>query len=917
MFEFTHHRMKVYGIDTGELIPEEGVFKRVHKRRRGNHVSVIEGNVGTGKSELCAYIDLQLRKHKEKVLYLEKSADIVRMLTEDIPSFYRDCVGRVFPHKKELDELRTKLRTPRTVAEFGVLGLLMEFDLAAMFEGLPDTKEELMSYAARKLQRVATTPRVDAEIFESEEIQSRPQTAWSFAFKDRIGGNWDEVAAEMSRKFWEILYSRTGAPNLVETVRQLQKDCPQDRIYIIFEDYSFSRADTQKLLAFLEDDNLGNKCEVIIAGLHERIFGSALATATARERFDYYKTDDAAGNVPFLLDKDAFGFVLPFLAYPKAQDESIRWDDGKEDPSHPAPRSLCAVCARCPEDYRAAFPFTEPFLQKLYDGLVEKKPRILIDTVLKAIEEYAGNKEPISSTSALSRVKRADYDEAIEDQDSREFMAWYGTSSSGGLSAPAFAADIMGIADSQLTQVGDALTYVQTAAKVTKPVEELEDPLASDLKNLAAWIPNWKNDPTESTWQTTSLYIVAGISAALYSLSDGFRISDRSPIRVGFKKGESPVVFVNQPVRLNQIPINPKDLTAAQAEAFLKLGFYTDKRRGVSDDDIDRLCSQLLVQWMGAWQTRMQVYLGELQFSSRSLGGRKASIEDLALASYCIAAFLKDPWMNPDFATLQTLYAKGGSLTVHPEVARRLEGVAAATFDVLLDQSKELHSWLGYHFGLDETTLEKARLGGRLDFSAMLGMAATLSSADIKSIGQGALTVDGEVFSGPVNLVLGEESLKDVVTQLKAVANRLLETPFSKEAPTHELMEIRKFDAAYGAVESDVLRSKVTELLAKGSLPGIPKDHLHAVHAIANSRDKYDRIRSSATRIRELLEDSRNEFSVSRAWYMWQLMATDRDYQDLTSLLNDLDGLNVTSEALRIALERLRTAIRLFAGADP
>src|SRR5439155_2684493 len=125
--------------------------------------------------------------------------------------------------------------------------------------------------------------------------------------------------------------------------RQLQRDTPQRRLYIIFEDYSFSRADTRKFLKFLEDDKDQNKCEVVIAGLQGRVFDPSVITATARDRFDYYWTEDSAGNVPFLTRESAFDFVLPFLAYPKWEDGSVRSTEGILDPTGPAKRSRCAT----------------------------------------------------------------------------------------------------------------------------------------------------------------------------------------------------------------------------------------------------------------------------------------------------------------------------------------------------------------------------------------------------------------------------------------------------------------------------------------------------------------------------------------------------------------------------------------------
>lgn len=60
LFRFTHRRITVYEkfSDDYDEVAEEEILEDFLEQRRRNLVTIIDGNVGTGKSELCGYLSL-------------------------------------------------------------------------------------------------------------------------------------------------------------------------------------------------------------------------------------------------------------------------------------------------------------------------------------------------------------------------------------------------------------------------------------------------------------------------------------------------------------------------------------------------------------------------------------------------------------------------------------------------------------------------------------------------------------------------------------------------------------------------------------------------------------------------------------------------------------------------------------------
>jgi len=99
LFRFTHRPITVFEKYSGEEreVSEGEILSKFLEQRQRNLVTIIDGNVGTGKSELCAYLSLELKEAGRDVLHIDKNADLLTIMAEEIPEFYERVMGGMDP----------------------------------------------------------------------------------------------------------------------------------------------------------------------------------------------------------------------------------------------------------------------------------------------------------------------------------------------------------------------------------------------------------------------------------------------------------------------------------------------------------------------------------------------------------------------------------------------------------------------------------------------------------------------------------------------------------------------------------------------------------------------------------------------------------------------------------------------------
>jgi len=125
LFQFTHRPMEVFRGTAagGETWGEDRIYQEFSDNRVGNFAVVIEGEVGTGKSELCAYLSHRLRLDGRPMLHIDKDDDLMSILSERIPEFYQEQFGEELSGASEFKRLRDDIvDIPQTVADNATSG---------------------------------------------------------------------------------------------------------------------------------------------------------------------------------------------------------------------------------------------------------------------------------------------------------------------------------------------------------------------------------------------------------------------------------------------------------------------------------------------------------------------------------------------------------------------------------------------------------------------------------------------------------------------------------------------------------------------------------------------------------------------------------------------------------------------------
>src|SRR6056297_245375 len=126
LFSFTHRPMEVFRGTSARNAPtwtEDRIYQEFSDNRVGNFAVVIEGEVGTGKSELCAYLSHKLRQEGRPMLHIDKDDNLMSILSERIPAFYEAQFGEELPGASDFKNLRDDIvDIPQAVANNATSG---------------------------------------------------------------------------------------------------------------------------------------------------------------------------------------------------------------------------------------------------------------------------------------------------------------------------------------------------------------------------------------------------------------------------------------------------------------------------------------------------------------------------------------------------------------------------------------------------------------------------------------------------------------------------------------------------------------------------------------------------------------------------------------------------------------------------
>ncbi|UTF55584.1 ATP-binding protein [Natronosalvus rutilus] len=775
LFRFTHRPITVFEKHSGEEreVKEDKILSEFLKQRRRNLVTIIDGNVGTGKSELCAYLSLELKEAGRNVLHIDKNADLLTIMAEEIPDFYeRVSGGDTLEERDQLEKLRRQVRQHRgLVAKRITSGAMLTIaDLDSSTVDLTnDQEDDVIDFIEKKITKLAQRGEFATKIefiTVSDEANEIAQYNFLNVFEDVD----DETAAEhWNEAIWTAIRQDYGTPTMDSLLAEVAENL-DERPVLVFEDFSVSALDAQRLQEYIEQDSPENTWDFIIAGTQESTRTLETNTAKDREWIRFYRTNKRDSNhVLFLNEDSAVDFARPFLGYVKNRDNSVRYvdEDRKSELRQPKNQSICARCTFCDETFRDVFPFNETFIDRIYEGLPdeEQRPRIYIQTISKILSAYYHGDVTVPAAwseidDVLSNSIVLDNEDIYENEPLRRLAQWYGAQQEmdgkSVVTVDRRFARAFGIDEPELFEEYDITrTEIDGVDTLVIPLtegaisgggngdikENKKDPVQERYDEARKHIDTWQSDTQNQKASEVDVYIKRGLTDAIDRLTNGFEMFPDGDLEVLVGSERHPFTFTDGgPAETDQIQIDPTEFTHPQLLKLLKFGITRDLDPSRADykELFDRNGSQL-AGYAQQWQEHVRgAYLAPKYFYGTS--HRNSTFEEFVASAYGVLAILSDPSQQVTGKRLSSLYTANTRPEIDDDLDEMLKDFAdKETYDGItniFDFIDPIESLFGDVFAISSNVVDVPRLneilkgshpfdiGGRLTKSALSDLPA-------------------------------------------------------------------------------------------------------------------------------------------------------------------------------------------------
>lgn len=780
LFEFTHRPIEVFrspqGTQTEEqVVGEAEVYNEFSDDRVGNFSVVIEGEVGTGKSELCAYLAHRLAAEANRpILHVDKDDDLMTLLSERIPEFHQEHFDEELPGASNFEQLRKDLtQNGSVVANNATSGAILNLSARGYEVDAADKEDQIREFVQDELSLLVEKGEYAKEVkFVTEQAYRRND------FLQVIEDDVDisEAVTAFNDELWREIRERYNTASLDDVLEQVGDQFTDTRPVIIFEDFAITAMEGERLRNYMERDKGTDNWDFIVAGTRDST--EILHTQTAEDRFEFYRTNRQNSNSVLFLNKDsAVDFIRPYLGYIKSLDDnSVAYDrsgDGLKLDLKPAPEgSVCAECGFCDESFRDLFPFNEPFLRRIYTGLSEdeQSPREFVMAVFDVLRDYyEGYVSAPSDADRLGSLSNQldPSTEVIEDAKPIAMLAqWYGTQKDNHIEVDKRFFAAFGL--TSLAKKNDQVELNKETVLVHSGVSEGSDIGGSsgegddegsdggddggseggstpelkkyerDLKELRPNVQSWRENP--SNFSEINRYLRKGLSDAIDRLTDGFVIFEGTDLGYNVSSEQDPFVFSSSKTAPedDQIIIDPKEFRIADLQRLLKFGIYRDYRG--ANADYEELLMQLGTQLTGyarKWQAKIKktnLRSGDCLFKQRE----NYRFEDFALAAYAYTIMLDSPFEEITAETLSKKFADSGSYSLDSELSSALkeeltkdEYQAIKAFFKYSDKFEEL---VGAFFGASNSALDVATVRSRLELCRPYDVLSGLGRGYINNI---------------------------------------------------------------------------------------------------------------------------------------------------------------------------------------
>ncbi len=756
LFEFTHRPIKVfrsqYGDqETQEIVDESEVYREFASDRDGNFTVVIEGEVGTGKSELCAYLAHQLEDDGRPILHVDKNDDLMTLLSERIPEFYEEQFGEELPGASNFKQLKDNLQQHgQVVANNATSGAILNLDARGYEVDAGGKEDDIREFVEDQLSLLIEKGEYAKEIKFLSEQEYR-QKDYLQIFEDDV--TVEEAVEAFNTELWREIRDRYGTQSLDAVLEQVGEKFENTRPVIIFEDFAITAMEGKRLRNYMERDKSVDNWDFIVAGTRDST--DILHTQTAEDRFEFYRTNKQNSNSVLFLDEDSsVDFIRPYLGYFKSGDGSVQYDRSEEGLSlrlQEAPDdSVCGDCGFCSESFRDLFPFNRPFLKRIYAGLREdeQSPREFVMVVFEVLRDYYdGLIEAPSDASRLNPIRNS-VDPATEiaeqAQSIFDLARWYGQDSGGHIEVDRRFVEAFGLGEivreNEYLEYADGTLVVPTGIDDSPPEDDEEDEEESDdeedkpvdvdtrpvdliqaedeIEELRPNLVAWRSDP--EAFEEITQYIQRGLRDAINRLTDDYGLYDGMDLRYNLSSQKDPFVLANH----NQSPdddqtiIDPEEFNLAQLRDLFEFGVYREEYKAGAD--YDDLLEDLGTQLTGYAKDWQQTIIDENLESEDRLFVKRSdySFEDFALAGYSYIVMLDSPSEELSAETLSSRFAEDGAYSLDTDLDEELRDEVGEdqymNISEFMDYGPQFEKLMNAFFGVTQSTLDVGEIRRQL-----------------------------------------------------------------------------------------------------------------------------------------------------------------------------------------------------------
>jgi len=780
LFWFTHRPIDLFqtaggiggpSLESGDerIVTEDDVFDEFSADRIKNFAVVIEGEVGTGKSELCVALMHRLREEANRpLLRVDKDTDLMSMLTQDIPEFYERHFDEPLETSSQFKRLEEDINErPRMVASNAVSTAILEIGWDGYeTDTTQDQEERIVEFVAERIRKRLVESGDYGEDPNLVTEQEYEQNSFLQVFEQEFEAFDVHPAEKLSNGFWQALLDQYDTPPLNDLFEQVgqkfQEEYGDVRPVAIFEDFSITGMQARQLRKYMERDNENDNWDFIIAGTRDST--EVLHKRTAEDRFRFYRTNKQNSNQVLFLDEDtAVDFVRPYLGYIKHDDDSI-WYDRDTDSGEftlrgPEPGSRCDECGLCSDAFRDLFPFNTTFIRRIYTGLnpSEQSPRELIIVVFETLLEYFnGDVRCPAKASPLEQVTNriAAHDDVYREAEIFAHLAkWYGDTEryDDYIAVDRRFGQAFGLLedDDETGDHGASIEVTDTEIKVpgvgfetrdTTSVtdEEPDDDEPDDtdsteddepsisrveriINEQMGYVDNWYTDPDDDAYVETDTYLRAAFTALIETLTQDYTLWTDCDLRYNLSTSDHPFVYPTSTTTpsVDQVVLDPQDFQRSDIRELLRYGVRLEEDRSSADRDrILDLVGTHMTTYARRWRAKLRAtYLEDSTVHYKY--NPPYGFDDFVLASYSWVVLLDDPWNELTAATVNDRFGSNEAYTLDPTLHTALQEELAPEareyMEEFIDYADAFEKLVAERFGVSDSILDVPRLRQWLD----------------------------------------------------------------------------------------------------------------------------------------------------------------------------------------------------------